>query len=173
MRRPLILFLTLVLLWTIVAQVNHAFSSFAAMRCYVFVGGLYFTFAALTQPLRPGLASVILGGVICDANAPATLFGSHTLLFMVGFFVLFNARDRLPREDTTGRVVIALLANLVIFLVFSFSQVIRSPAPSAVWPRLLADLAVSEIFLAIITPWFFALQTRALVLAGVDRQGLA
>jgi rod shape-determining protein MreD len=173
MRRTFVLFLTLLLLWTIVAQLNHALSSFAGMRVYLFAGSLYLTFAALTQPVRAGVSSVALGGLVCDANAPAGIFGSHTLLFIVAFFVVHNARDRLPREDTVGRVVVALLANLAIFLVFSFSQVIHSPLPGSVWPRLLADLAASQVFVAVITPWFFALQARALVLAHVDRVGLA
>lgn len=173
MRRALVLFLTLLLLWTLVAQVNHALSSFAEMKIYLFVGSLYFTFAALTQSLRPGMASAVLGGLACDANVPASLFGAHTLLFAIGFFVVFRMRDRLPHDSTTGRVVIALLANLAIFLVFSFTQVIRSPASGAVWPRLLADLACSQVFLTLVAPWFFALQSRALVLAGVDREVLA
>jgi hypothetical protein len=173
MRRLLILFATLVLLWTIVAQLNHALSSFAGMRVYLFAGSLYLTFAALTQPLRPGLLSVILGGMICDANSPADIFGSHTLLFMAGFFVVHNLRDRIPRDDTTGRIVVALLANLALFLAFSFSQVTRLPLPGAVWPRLLVDLVCSQAFVALVTPWFFALQSRALVLAQVDREALA
>jgi hypothetical protein len=169
MRRIAVLFLTLLLLWTLVAQLNHALSSFAGMRVYLFSGSLYLTFAALTQPLRPGLASVILGGLVCDANAPTAVFGSHTLLFVAAFLVVFNLRDRIPRDDTTGRIVVALLANLALFLAFSFSQVVRSPMPGAVWPRLFADLVCSQIFLALATRWFFALQARALVLAQVER----
>jgi hypothetical protein len=170
MRRTLILFLTSLLLWTVVAQVNHALTG---IRVYVFIGSLYLVYAALTQPLLPGLFSVILGGFLCDANAPRAVFGSHTLLFIVGFFVVHNLRDRIPRDDLAGRVVIALLSNFALFLVFSFAQLIRSPAPAAVWPRLLADLVASQVFLTLITPWFFALQHRALVLAQVEREAYA
>ena len=73
-------------------------------------------------------------------------------------------RDRLPRDDTLSRVLIALFANLGLFLVFSFTQVARSPAPASLWPRLFADLACSQILLALIAPWFFAIQARALAL---------
>src|SRR3954463_16029726 len=140
MRRAFILCLTLVLLWTIVAQVNHALTG---LHVYLFAGSLYVTFAALTQPLRTALASTVFGGLVCDANIPATLFGTHTLLFLAAFFVIFNLRDRVPRDDTTGRIVIALLANFALFLALSFSQLARSPAPGAIWPRLLADLVCS------------------------------
>ena len=45
-----------------------------------------------------------------------------------------------------------------------------SPAPAAAWPRLIADLACSQVFLALVAPWFFALQLRALTLAGSARE---
>ena len=69
-------------------------------------------------------------------------------------------------------MIVALLVNLALFLALSFALVGRGPAPGAVWPRLILDLACSQVFLAIIAPWFFALQARSLVLTGVDRDGL-
>ncbi len=170
MRRAAVLCLTLLLLWTIVSQLNHALTG---LRVYLFAGSLYLTFAALTQPMRPALATVAFGGLVCDANSPAALFGTHTLLYLAAFFVVYNLRDRVPRDDTVGRVVVALLANLALFLAFSFSQIGHSPAPAAVWPRLLMDLACSQVFLALVTPWFFALQAHALVLARVERETFA
>jgi rod shape-determining protein MreD len=81
--------------------------------------------------------------------------------------VIFRVRDRVPRDETVARVVIALLANLVLFLVFSFLEVSRLPAPAAVWPRIGCDLICSQIFLTLVAPWFFALQEQALALARV------
>ena len=170
MRRSLILFLTLVLLWTLVAQLNHALTG---LRVYLFAGSLFITFAALTQPLRAGIGRVILGGLLCDANAPASVFGTHTLLFLAGYFVIFNLRDRIPRDDSSSRIVVALLANFALFLVFSFAQIGHSPAPAAVWPRLIVDLVCSQLFLALATRWFFALQAKALILARVERDSFA
>ena len=40
-------------------------------------------------------------------------------------------------------------------------------APAAVWPRLLVDLLFSQVVLAFVTPWFFALQARSLAIAQV------
>ena len=168
MRRVLVLFATSLLLWALVAQLNHALTD---ARVYLFPGALFVLYAALMFPLREGVAVSLLGGLACDANAPVA-FGTHTLLFATTFAIVFHLRDRLPREDTVGRVVIALLANLALFLVFSFVQIGRSPAPAAVWPRLIADLACSQVFLALIAPWFFALQHHALVLARVERESL-
>ena len=166
MRRTLVLTGCLLLLWTIVAQLNDALSG---VRMYVFAGALFVAFTALTQPRRPGMIAVMLGGLICDANAPVT-FGTHMLLFAAAHVTLFHIRERVPRDDNTSAVVVVLLTNLALFLVFSFTQIHDSPAPSAVWPRLIADLVCSQVFLALVTPWFFALQAGALALARVPRE---
>jgi rod shape-determining protein MreD len=165
-RPSLTIALTLILLWTLVAQINHAL---AELRVYLFVGSLFVVFSALKLPLRSGLAASLIGGLICDANSPAN-FGTHTLLFAAAHAVVFHLRDRLPRDDTIARLIASLLTNLALFLTFSFVQIARSPSPAAVWPRLILDLACSQVFLALIAPWFFALQHRALVLAGVQRE---
>ncbi len=169
MRRILIVFSTLALLWVIIAQVNHSLSS---AHVYLFVGGLYITYGALVLPFRAGLAASILAGLLCDATTPVK-FGTHMLLWATAHAIIYNLRDRIPREDTTSRVIVALLANLGLFLVFSFIQISRSPAPASAWPRLIADLFASQIFLILIAPWFFALQSKALLLARVERDFLS
>ncbi len=167
-RHWFIISLTLLLLWVLVGQVNHYLT---VWRVFLFVGGLYVTYSALLLPLRPGLAATLLAGLLCDANSPVTL-GTHTLLFAAAHAVLFHVRDRVPREETITRVVLALLANLALFLVVSFLLIGHSPAPGAVWPRIIFDLVCSQVFLALIAPWFFALQTRSLELAGLRTRGL-
>jgi rod shape-determining protein MreD len=164
MLRPLVTFLATFVLWTLVAQVNHAL---APTHVYLAVGGLGVAVAALVLPLRAGLIASFLNGLVYDAAAPVA-FGTHALLFALAHAILFNLRDRLPRDDTTGQVVIALIANLGVFLAFSFIQITRSPAPAAAWPRLIADLVASQLFLAFIAPWFFALHRRALALARAE-----
>jgi len=168
MRHTLATFLTLLLLWVLVAELNHALSS---LRIYLFVGALFVTYAALMLPWRAGLATALLGGLLCDANTPVW-FGTHLVLFAAAYAVVFHLRSRLPRDDTIARVIVALLANLAIFLLFSFTQIGGSPAPAAAWPRLIADLVCSQIFLALIAPWFFALQHHALLLARAEREGI-
>ncbi len=161
MRPALASFLTVVLLWALVAQANH---SLAASHVYLFVGGLLVAHAALALPLRSGMAVSFLAGCLCDANALIP-FGTHALLFASAHAVLFNLRDRLPHDEVAGRVVIALFANLALFLALSFLEIDRSPSPAASWLRLFADLACSQVFLALIAPWFFALQARAVAWA--------
>jgi len=167
MRRTLVTFLTLLLLWAVVAQVNHVLDG----HVYLFLGGLFVAYAALQLPLRDGLTAVLLAGFVCDAGAPVP-FGLHALLFAAAHAVVFNIRDHVPREETVARVFIALIVNLALFLVLSFVLVGRGPVPAAVWPRLIFDLVCSQVFLALIAPWFFALQSRSLVLTGVERDSL-
>jgi rod shape-determining protein MreD len=162
-RRFLTLSFTLLLLWALLAQINDLLSLY---RVYLFGGALFVAFAAITQPLRTGLFASCIGGLICDANAPVA-FGTHLLLFAVAHTMIYRIRDRVPHDDNIAVTVVTLLANLALFLVFSFAQIHRSPSPAAVWPRLLMDLVCSQVFLLLVTPWFFALQGRSLELAQV------
>jgi rod shape-determining protein MreD len=166
MRRFLVLFASLLLLSALMSQVNHAL---AGLRTYLFVGALYVTHAALFQSPRTGLVLTLAGGLLCDANAPIA-FGTHAVLFAIAHIVISRLRDRIPRDDSISLIIVTLLANLGLFLAFSFTQLHRSPSPGSVWPRLIFDLVCSQVFLTLITPWFLALQSRALVLAGVERQ---
>jgi rod shape-determining protein MreD len=167
MRRPwLVIFLSLLLLWLLVTQLNHYL---AVWRVYLFAGGLFVTYAALQLPLRSGLTASLLAGLLCDANSPVPP-GTHLLLFAAAHAVVFHLRDRIPRDQTLTRVIIALLANLALFLVFSFVLIGLSPAPAVIWPRLIFDLVCSQVFIALVAPWFFALQTRALELAATGRR---
>jgi rod shape-determining protein MreD len=166
MRHTLATFLTLVILWALVAQVNHALSG---LRVYLFVDALFVIYAALMLPWRAGLASAAFGGLLCDANTPVW-FGTHLILFTLAFAIVAHLRNRLPRDDIIARVVVASLTNLALFLLFSFTQISGSPAPGSAWPRLIADLTCSQIFLALIAPWFFALQHRVLLLAHAERE---
>lgn len=165
MRRTLVLIASQLLLWTIVTLVNDALSGW---QVYVFAGALYVAFAALSQPPGPGLLTAVIAGLICDANAPVT-FGLHLLLFAAAHLILFHVRERVPREDSVSVIAVVLLTNLALFLMFSIVQIHGSPFPSAHWPRLVVDLLCSQVLLALITPWFFALQAGGLALAQVRR----
>ena len=165
MRRTLALFVSSLVLWLLVTQLNDALAGY---RVYLFAGALFVTFAALTQPHGAGLAATILGGLVCDAHAPVA-FGLHAMLFAAAHLALFRIRDRVPRGDNISAIVVVLLTNLALFLMFSFTQIHTVPMPGVTWPRLIADLGCSQVFLALITPWFFSLQEGVLKLARVNR----
>lgn len=168
MRRTFAISVCLLLLTTLVGMLNHSLSG---AHLYVFVGALYVSYAALQVPFREGLLAVMIGGLLLDANTPVS-FGTHTLLFAASHAVIYNLRDRLPRDDTISRVVITLLLNLPLFLVFSFFQIGNSPHAGSLWGRLGFDLLCSQVVLALVTPWFFALQAHAIRLTGTDERGM-
>jgi len=161
MRRALVVFATLILLWAFLSELNHALSPW---HMYVWTGGLFVTYAALALPLHPGLLASLMGGMLCDASAPIP-FGTHALLFAATHVVIFNVRNRVPRDETVARTIIASIANFALSLVFSLFLISRVPSLVSAWPRMLTDLICSQVLIALIAPWFFALQAGALDIA--------
>lgn len=161
MRRLIALFLASLLLWSLIAIANHYL---ALWHVFLFVGGLFVTFAALQLPLREGLYASLLAGLLCDAGL-GTRFGLLAVLFGLAHAFAFNFRGRLDRDGTATQVVVALLANFGLFLGLSLTQIGALPLPGTAWLRLLWDLLWSQLALVLIAPWFFAIQRRALALA--------
>jgi len=56
---------------------------------------------------------------------------------------------------------VALITNLILFVLITFIAIGRSSGGAISGVRILSDLVLSQILLALITPWFFALQSRA------------
>jgi rod shape-determining protein MreD len=161
MRGAAAVFLTLYLLHALVAEANNALSG---AHIWLFAGGLYVAYSALAIPLRQGLAASILGGLLCDALSPVA-FGTHAALFAAAHVAVYGLRERLQRDETAVRVAAALIVNLAFFLALSFARLRLVPAAATAWPRMLSDLVCSEAVVALLAPWFFALQARALELA--------
>lgn len=174
MLRVAVIFLTLLLLWLLVAEMNHYLTP---LHVYLFAGGLFVTFAALRLPLRGGIVAVLLGGLLCDANTPIadtlrplafSLAHANTLGFALAFTAIYQLRDRMARDEPLIQVLVALTANLGLFLALSAVRMAATPLPAAAWGRLLVDLACSEILVALMAPWFLALQSGALTLARTE-----
>jgi len=169
MRGAAVLFATLYLLHAIVAEVNSLLSG---LHLWLFAGGLYVAYAALALPFQEGFAACILGGLLCDAMAPVA-FGTHATLFAIAHAIVFNVRERLQREETGVRVAVALLVNLGLFLIISFLRLRVILGAGGAWPRMLSDLVWSEAVVALVAPWFFALQLHSLILARAQPQRAA
>jgi cell shape-determining protein MreD len=161
MRVSAILFLTLYLLRALVAEANNALSG---LHIWIFAGGLFVVYSALMVPFRQGFASSILAGLLCDSVSPVA-FGTHAALFGMAHAFVYNARERLQRDETAVRVTVALIVNLALFAALTLVRFRHVPSGATVWPRLFSDLAWSEIAVVLAAPWFFALQVRTLELA--------
>ena len=164
MRGTVILFIPLLVLQAVLGQANH---ELAPLHVYLFVGGLFVPYSALMMPIGQGMAASLLGGMACDAASPVP-FGTHALLFAAAHALLFHLRARFPRDDAAVQLWAALAVNLAFYIVLSYITVARTPARALALPRLLADLAWSELVVAAIAPWFFALQARTLEIAKAE-----
>lgn len=130
----------------------------------LYLGGLTVVYAGLRLDLRHGLAAVFLTGLAYDALTPVP-FGLSAVLLGLAYGGLMQGRQRFPRDEPVFATVVALLANLFVFIAFSFVMVGDSPRPGLAWIRLFGDLVASQLVLLVITPWFLALNGRALELA--------
>jgi len=145
-------------------QLNHALAPFGLT---LEVAGLLCAFAGLRLEFSRAFTVALLTGFLVDAGTPVG-FGRHAFLFGLMVCLLSRVRFRLPREETLVGVVTALFINLACFVVTGFVALGSLPDTTSGALRLLADLLVSQLFIALIGPWFFALQLRALAFAGAS-----
>jgi rod shape-determining protein MreD len=171
-RSTFIVCLCCAVLWALIAQANHYL---APLNISLFVCGLFVTFAALRLPFREGWWAMLLTGLFLDTPTPVPL-GLHAVFFLLTHAIVFNLRQRIPREETLIAVVVALLSNLGIFLAISLVFSNHGPFATVNWIRLMVDLVASQIVIVAIGPWFFALQGHALEFCGVslrrDQRGM-
>lgn len=130
---------------------------------HLYGGGLLVTYAALRLDRQAGLIAVCLTGLACDALEPVP-FGTSLILFALVHATLLYGRQRFPREGEIFSIVLALLTNLFLFIALSVLLVGAAPRPGEAWMRLFTDLLASQVLLLLITPWFLALQDRAIEL---------
>ncbi len=153
----------LLLLW-LAGLANHYL---APHGVHLYALGLTVVYAALRLDYRHGFIAVALTGLAYDAMEPVPL-GTHVLLLGLVHAVLVSGRQRFPREEPIFATVVALLANLFLFLALSFLLIGAAPRPAETWLRLLADLVASQLVLAAVTPWFVSLNAALLARARLD-----
>lgn len=169
--RWLIVLLANLLLAWLAGLANHRLAQFSLpgldyVSLHLYLGGLFVTYAALRLDRKHGFAAVALTGLLVDATEPVP-FGTSLILLGLAHATLVYGRQRFPREGATFGLVVALLANLFLFIAFSFLLVGDNPRPGEAWLRLFADLLASQLVILLITPWFLALQDRAMELVRI------
>ncbi|MDR1789284.1 MAG: hypothetical protein LBR12_02870 [Opitutaceae bacterium] len=139
-----------------VARLNNGI-----LPLHLFCAGLFAAYGAFHLHPRAGFAGVFVIGLLMDARAPVP-FGTQAVLLAALHTLLSAARDRVDRNSDTARILAAVLANLVFSLALALLCVRRAalqPLP------LLGDLLLSQALVALVTPWYFALQSRLVRLA--------
>lgn len=155
------LFVTVMSGWLLVVLMRQTNHLLAPWGFSIWLGGLLVTFPSLHLNFRTGLVSSIIAGFFVDVWSPFT-YGTHALLFALAHVVIFRIRVRLAATELAIGIIVALITNLAFFVVLSFGALGHAPVSGL---RLLGDLVVSQVVLAGITPWFFALQLRGMDLA--------
>ena len=156
----------LLLLW-LCGLANHWLAHFSFLwidHCTVslYLGGLLVTYAALRLDSRHGWASTLLTGLAADSSG-ALPFGTSLVLFGLIHAVMLHTRQRFPREELAFAIVVALLANLFLFMAISFLLIGENPRPASAWVRLFFDLLASQITIVLLTGWFMALQNTVFI----------
>lgn len=164
MRRTLVFFVTQFLLWALVSQVNHELSPWGVS---LFMGGLFVGFSALHFDRREALVGAFAAGFLHDVGTPLP-FGTHALAFAAAVVFIQHVRHRLNRHEGLITVMVILIANLGLFLAVSAIAVRVLPDAAGLTSRVFSDLIGSQLTLALIAPWFLALQAKTLELAGVS-----
>ena len=156
--RWLIVTLANVLLWWLTGLANHYVAGFAV---HFYLGGLLIAYAALRLDPKSGLIVTVLTGLMVDALEPVP-FGTSLVLYSLVHVTVLYGRQRFPREGAIFGIVVALLANLFLFIALSFLLVGANPRPGNAWLRIFADLFFSQVAIMLVAPWFIALQDRAM-----------
>jgi cell shape-determining protein MreD len=167
----LVLLANLLLLW-LTGLANHYLSEVALpfggrATIYLYTAGMMVGYAALRLDYRHGFLATAFTGLAFDAMQPVP-FGTHLVLLGLVHATLLYGRRRFPRDEPIFATVVALFANLFLFLALSFVLISVSPRPATAWLRLFVDLLCSQAVVALATPWFMALNARVLQLARLN-----
>lgn len=157
------------LLGLILGQVNHYL---APWQMHVWCGGLFVTFAGLRLGYQSGATVCFLAGLLLDAGSLLP-FGTQAFLFLAGHAIVSALRARAPRDDTLVGIMIALITNLALFLALGLLRIGQAIQPADTWLRAFADLLISQLVIALIGPWYLAVQKRLLEIGGSDLRELA
>jgi cell shape-determining protein MreD len=148
------------MLLLLVRQANHLLS---ASGLSLWLGGLLVTLPALRLNFRTGLTCSFVLGLAMDAWSPLG-FGTQALLFTIAHGVIFRLRNRFVTTELTVGISVALITNLALYTSLSLLQLSQWGGTPISGLRLLTDLLLSQVVIAVTTPWFFALQERGLEL---------
>lgn len=168
MNAPVRTFLVLLgcafLLLTLTRLANH---ELARWSLTLSLGGAFIAFPALFISLRPALLLAFTLGLLWDAAHPVP-FGFHAFLLATATTLIHAVRHRFPRNEPVVATLVVLFANLFLLIVSTSLLTLFTPDHPSVWSRFLTNLLLSQIVLAFITPWFFALQHHSLHLLRAD-----
>ena len=170
--RWFVVLLANLLLWWLVGTGNHYLGRFSFLwmdycSIHLYVGGMFVVYPALKLNSKQGWIAIALTGLMMDALEPVP-FGTSMILLGLVYATLLYGRRRFPREGSIFSIVVALFANLFLFIALSFLLVGASPRPGETWLRIFVDLLASQFLILLITPWFFSLQEKSMEMLHIN-----
>ena len=148
----------------LVQQLNHSLGPWGFS---LWISGLLIAFPALRLAPQQGFNACFILGLVVDASTPLP-FGLNAFLFAISHLVIVRIRGRFASSEALLGTVVALINNLVLYVIVTFIVISRAPDAPFSGLRLLTDLIASQLFIAIVAPWFFAVQENCLRFARVD-----
>lgn len=162
--RLLIILIVNALLYFFVNQLNAALG---AKGIYLSLDALYILFAALYFSNYHGLIITAASALTVDAVLPSH-FGTNLIIYTIALLTIGRMKIRLRRENPYHVILIALVINLLIILTFTLVTEREGIMSGWFWIRLITDLFLSELVIAIIAPWYLNLQRILLLYLGID-----
>jgi len=159
-RRLFVVLVTGAILLLLVRQTNHLLAPFGVS---LWLGGLLITQPALRLNFRTGLTGSFILGLALDAWSPLP-FGTQACLLSLTHVVIFRIRNRIATTEVSIGILVALIANLGLYTAMTMLSLSASGGATISALRLLSDLVISQLIVALIAPWFIALQERSMEL---------
>jgi hypothetical protein len=153
-----------------VAQLNHHLTNLPLPgisngQVYLFLLGLPLAFVALRLTLGLAVLTTVVTALAYEAGTPLPN-GAILLPAAACVCVTHALRPHFNRFEPSSALIAALIINLVMIVALTLIIAYRGGGISLA--RVLVDLAISQLALALLTSWFFAAQMALLELFGFN-----
>lgn len=141
--------------------------SIARTSITLFLPGLFLAYPALNLRFYPALFCNVVTGLLIDATSPVP-FGSTAIIFLLIQLVINKYRSNIKKNNLYHGWVISQVTNLIIFsfvtLYFNAAHLFEI----GIFVRTVFDFIISQLILALLTPWYLSLVKQMVSFTGVD-----
>lgn len=167
--RWLVVFLSNLAFLLLIGQANHHLSRIALGPAdgpvFLFLLGLPLSFAALRLDLHHAVAVAALTGLASEAGLPLP-HGLFALSASACVALTIAVRGNFNRFEPSSAILVGLLINAFLVIVVSIATGALLSAVSGL--RVMVDLILSQMALALLTGWFFSGQLALLRFFGFN-----
>jgi len=88
-------------------------------------------------------------------------------MLAAAFLFVVQMRPRLPLDIPAVQAALAISVNLLLYLARFIGESRILPSVSSIWGRMLWEILLSSVLVALVAPWYAAFQARLLSLASL------